>query len=94
MLASAAQKALATKLGARRRLRFLELVQPLSEAPIDWEGLGRAAKLTANRAGLLVAGGVAPAMRALQGLKAPSEEQADLVRFAISDWMVAFRAHR
>jgi hypothetical protein len=92
--AAQALKDLRERVGAKRRVRFLELVQPLADTPLDWGPLVLAGRLSAYRVGMVTCGGVAPALRALISLKAPPEERADLVRFAISDRMVTYRARR
>ena len=62
------------------QLRALDLV-PLAEA----------ARNSANRAGLVVCGGVAPAIEALRAKKAMAPEMIDLVRFAASDAYLEMR---
>jgi tetratricopeptide (TPR) repeat protein len=52
---------------------------------LDLAALSEAARHSANRAGLIVAGGVAPALAALRAKKALGSEMMELVRFAGSE---------
>lgn len=56
--------------------------------------LSEAARHSANRAGLVVAGGVAPALAALQAKKALESELVELIRFAASERYLQIRARR
>jgi tetratricopeptide (TPR) repeat protein len=92
LLAPPALKALVAWVGTRQRERFVELAPELDKAKPDWERLISVARYTTNRAGLVAAGGVAPALQALQTKRAGKEELAELVRFAISDRHVRIRS--
>ena len=62
------------------QLKALEL-GPLTEG----------ARHSANRAGLVVCGGVAPAVEALRAKKALTSEMIELIRFAASDAYLEMR---
>jgi hypothetical protein len=87
-------KGAAARLSPKARERLAQLMDGLRAARPDWAGLMLAARHSANRAGLLAAGGVAPALRAMQLKRADTAELAELVRFAVSDRMVRIRTHR
>lgn len=87
-------KAAAARLSPKARERLGQLMDSLRVVRPDWAQLMLAARHSANRAGLLAAGGVAPALRAMQLKRADTDELAELVRFAVSDRMVRIRSHR
>ncbi len=68
-----------------RALRRLEALLPNTSRPFPTQRLADAARHSANRAGLVVCGGVAPALAALQAKKALESEVLELVRFAASE---------
>lgn len=80
-LARALSKRLAP--GTHERLR--PLLVALEQQPADFEVLADAARHSANRAGLVVAGDIGPAVRALRAKRGATVELAELVRFAASD---------
>lgn len=61
---------------------------------LDLDSLAEGARHSANRAGLIVAGAVAPALGALRAKKALDAEIAELVRFAASERYLHLRARR
>jgi hypothetical protein len=73
-----------TKLGERRQKRLLWLLRSRQEA-LDVRTLKRAARFSAHRAGLAASGDVAASLAALRALGAGEDEQAQLVRFAVSE---------
>ena len=56
--------------------------------------LSEAARHSANRAGLVVCGGIAPALAALRAKKALSSEMIELVRFAASERYLVLRSRK
>ncbi len=56
--------------------------------------LGEAARHSANRAGLVVAGGIAPALNAMRAKKALKSEVVELLRFAASERYLELRTRR
>jgi hypothetical protein len=88
------QKGLAARLSPKTQKRLVELLEPLLASPPPWDALMLAARHTANRAGLVAAGGVAPALRALQAKRADPEELGELIKFAVSDRVVRMRSRR
>lgn len=61
---------------------------------MDLEILAEGARHSANRAGLVVCGGVAPALQALRAKRAPEEELMELVRFAASERYLKLRQRK
>jgi hypothetical protein len=53
--------------------------------PFDFSALAESARHSMNRAGLLVSGGVAPALEAMRAKRATDEEMTQLIRFAASE---------
>jgi len=84
----------ATQINPKARERLLDLFDDLKGNRPQWESLMLAARHAANRAGFVAAGGVAPALRALQAKRADVEELGALVKFAVSDRMVRIRGTR
>lgn len=70
--------------------RFKELLAGAGSA-IDLGGLAEGARHSANRAGLVVCGGIGPALRALKAKKALESELVEMVRFASSERYLAIR---
>ncbi len=70
------------------RLKTLFLTQLRT---LDLNALAEGARHSANRAGLVVCGGVAPALEALRAKKALESEVIELVRFAASDVYLELR---
>jgi hypothetical protein len=87
--AKAVRDALPRKAGDRLRELYLR-----HRRNLDWVPLGEGARHSANRAGLLVCGGVAPAFAALRAKKALKSELIELVRFAASERYLQLRARR
>jgi hypothetical protein len=61
---------------------------------ISWRPLITAARHAVNRAGLLVAGGVGPALEALGAKRALEREMVELVRFAASEAYLELRSRK
>lgn len=61
---------------------------------LAWPALADGARHSANRAGLIVCGGVAPALQALRAKKALRSEMVELVRFAASERYLRLRTRR
>ncbi|HLL83652.1 MAG TPA: tetratricopeptide repeat protein, partial [Longimicrobium sp.] len=61
---------------------------------MDLALMSEGARHSANRAGLVVCGGVAPAITALRAKRAPEEELMELVRFAASERYLKLRQRR
>jgi cellulose synthase operon protein C len=61
---------------------------------IDLNSLAEGARHSANRAGLVVCGGIAPALAALRAKKALPSEVTELVRFAASERYLMLRTRR
>jgi hypothetical protein len=70
-----------------RALRLLEAAQ----RAFDATALADAARHSANRAGLVVCGGVGPALAAMRSQKASEQDQVELVRFAASERYLPLR---
>ncbi|MGA9521303.1 MAG: hypothetical protein WBV82_07555, partial [Myxococcaceae bacterium] len=74
-----------------RALRRIEELLPNASRPFPIQKLADAARHSANRAGLVVCGGVAPALAALKAKKALESEVLELVRFAASERYLQIR---
>jgi tetratricopeptide (TPR) repeat protein len=70
--------------------RLRGLVKALANR-LDFGALSEGARHSANRAGLIVCGGVAPAIAALREKKALPDEMRELIRFASSERYLALR---
>jgi|GEM_PF-4083601 len=86
-------RAIREALGTKGRDRVRALYQAL-DAGMDVEQFVNGAQDSANRAGLVVAGGVAPALASLKALNASIREQAELIRFAASERYLGIRENR
>jgi hypothetical protein len=73
------------------RLRVLWAEQ---KKPLELAALMEGARHSANRAGLVVCGGIAPALEALRAKKALPAETTELVRFAVSERYLELRTRR
>ncbi|MDQ3262501.1 MAG: hypothetical protein M3Y59_02400 [Myxococcota bacterium] len=73
--------------------RLKEIFERAMET-LDLDSLAEGARHSSNRAGLIVAGAVAPALGALRAKKALDAEIAELVRFAASERYLHLRARR
>ncbi len=87
---SAEAAALRAELPKRSLHRIEELLPKLSR-PVPMQRLLDAARHSANRAGLVVCGGVAPALAALRAKKALEAEVLELIRFAASERYLQLR---
>ena len=76
--------------GWERLKQLYERVARKMNLPVLSEG----ARHSANRAGLVVCGGVAPALAALRAKKALSSEMVELVRFAASERYLVLRSRK
>ncbi|MGI5861229.1 MAG: hypothetical protein ACOX6T_04120 [Myxococcales bacterium] len=90
----AATKALARRIPGKSGERLAVLLETMERRQIDVARLSEGARHTANRAGLLVAGGVAPAVTALRAKREATEELIELLRFAASNKYLALRSKR
>lgn len=72
-----------------RRIR--ELRRQIADS-LDIDALAQAARHSVNRAGLVVAGGVAPALRGLEAKRASEGERIELLRFAASERYLRLRS--
>lgn len=72
------------------RERASALLEP-SRRDLETGALDEAARHTANRGGLLACGSVGPALAALESLRAPAAERAELVLYAASEPYFALR---
>jgi hypothetical protein len=86
-------KTVRASLSRRAAARVTALLRATPRS-LDLGRLADAARHSANRAGLLVAGGIAPALTALRAKKALENELIELVRFASSDRYLAMRSRR
>jgi hypothetical protein len=75
---------------ARSWDRIRELVKQVANK-LDFGALADGARHAANRAGLVVCGGIAPAVAALREKKALPHEMKELIRFASSERYLALR---
>ena len=90
----AATKALARRIPGKSGDRLAVLLEGMERRHINLARLTEGARHTANRAGLLVAGGVAPAVTALRAKRESTEELIELLRFAASNKYLGLRAKR
>jgi hypothetical protein len=87
-------RALARRIPAKSEERVAFLLEQFERRHLDVARLTEAARHTSNRAGMLVAGGVAPAVSALRAKRGADEELVELVRFAASSKYLAMRSKR
>jgi hypothetical protein len=86
-------RAIREALGAKSRERVRALYRAIDSA-FDVEAFVQGAADSANRAGLVVAGGVGPALSALQSLAASQREVVELIRFASSERYLGIRENQ
>jgi hypothetical protein len=77
-------------LPAKARERAAKLLEP-GMRKLDIPALAEAARHSANRAGLVVCGGVGPALEVLRARRALEQELVELVRFAASERYLQLR---
>lgn len=90
-LGSAEARLVASTLSARGRARLRELYAPVTSS-LDLDTLAIAASQTLDRAGLVIAGAVEPALHALKRRRAAPSELVALMRFAASERYFQLRA--
>ncbi len=83
-------RVLRDSLPAKARERAAKLLEP-GMRKLDIPSLAEAARHSANRAGLVVCGGVVPALAVLRGRRALEQEVVELVRFAASERYLQLR---
>jgi hypothetical protein len=86
-------KLVRSSLSQRAYERVRELFPRVGRS-MDLPGLAEAARASVNRAGLVVCGGVAPAIAALRVKKAAPPEMIELIRYAASERYVQLRNRR
>ena len=91
---SAEAKALIRKIPEKAEDRIVQLHATMLRRSVTLDRLSEGARHTANRAALLVAGGVAPVVSALRAKRDSEEELAELLRFAASERYLTFRSRR
>jgi len=84
-------RALANYVPRKAHERLRRLAEHMDQHGLPIERLCLGARHTANRAGLIAAGGTAPAIAALQVKRGGSEELGELLLFAISEPYLALR---
>jgi tetratricopeptide (TPR) repeat protein len=85
---------LARRVSEKAEDRIGQLLSTLGRRGLTVDDLNEGARHTSNRAGLLVAGGVAPALAALRAKRDSEDEVAEMLRFAASDRYLSFRQRR
>lgn len=86
-------RAIREGLSPRAIPRIRELFERVGQE-LPWAALADGARHSANRAGLVVCGGVAPALQALRAKKALRSEVVELIRFAASERYLRIRNKR
>jgi cellulose synthase operon protein C len=86
-------KQMLKRMPRKARPRMIQLLDEIKSKSQDIERLREAARYAANRAGLLAAGSVGPALAALRAKRAADDELAELVTFAASDKYLTLRSN-
>jgi tetratricopeptide (TPR) repeat protein len=87
-------RALGKRLPEKAFDRIGQFISTMHRRNVTVDRLNEGARHTANRAGLLVAGGVAPAVSALHAKRDSEDELAEVLRFAASDRYMVLRGRR
>jgi hypothetical protein len=85
-------RALSRKVPVKSRDRVGQLLENLEKRGVSFERIAEAARHTANRAGLIVAGGVGPVVAALRAKRNADDELLELLEFAASERYLKLRA--